>query len=884
MRPAPVLLRITCTVAVVSCAEEPPPRAPTLPPPVAAVREDEGHLSDIAQVTHGGDNGVVRWSWASDALLLRTRTSPQACGRIVRVQSLAEHPSRTTVAWGEAAAFMPGDHEVVYAASPDCGKDKDAPQPPKDAKDAILLDPGIDLFVASADGSSPRKLTDTPGFDGQPGVCGKDGSIVFTSMRDGDPDLYRMNADGSNVRRLTATPGYDGEASFDADCTHVLWRASRPRPSEAEDYKKLVARNLVPAGPSELWTAKADGTEAREITYLDASSFAPAWLAPGRVVFASRWNAETPRDVDLWAVDANGTELERITTAPGPDASPAVSPDGKWIAFTSTRTTLPLEHDVDVMVAHWGGAWRHVEIRPADHVMGDAAWLADPAREGRGLGTKGLDDAGAYVERSFKSFGVLPAGDDDFRQTFDVTQSLSGVASFAPVGAPVEPSAVRALGFSASTSVLAPLTFVADDEDFGRTDVKGKIAVVRAAAHGSLRHEAWLAHDRGAVGLVAIAEGALSDPVPESGEGIPAAIVANAAVGPLLAGLVRGQHPLAKLAVTLAPETTEGFNVVGRWPATVPSAQRLPGVVVVGAHYDHIGFGAGAPNNKGEASPGADDNASGTAVLLQIARALSEEKPTLRRDIVLVAFSGEEQGAAGAYAFVRHPPEGVLTKDIIAMINLDMVGRMRDDTLQVFGADTAAQWPDLLSGACDAARINCARATGGGFGATDQAPFHEAGVPVLHLFTGAHGDYGKPTDTVDKLNAAGMAQVAVAAEHLARDVTDLQKLDVQRVAAPIESDVRAFGTTLGTYPDPQGPPKGQTGMLLSGVRRGGPADKAGLRAGDVVVRLGGHVIGGVEDVMFVLTGAKPGQHVKVVVLRDGKELTADVVLEEARVH
>jgi hypothetical protein len=872
VRPAPVLLRLACAIAVASCAEEPPPQPPPPPPPVAAVQPDEGHLSDMVQVTHGGDNGVARWSWASDALLLRTRKSPQACGHIVRVQPSAEHPERAAVVDGESAAFLPGDHDVVYAASPACAKRKDEA---RGEKDGILLDPDMDLFAAGADGSSPRKLTDSPGYDGEPGVCGKDGSIVFTSMRDGDPDVYRMNADGSNVRRLTATPGYDGEATFDADCTHVLWRASRPRPSEAEDYKKLIARNLVPAGPSELWIANADGTEAREITYLDAPAWSPAWLGTqGRIVFASRWSASAPHEVDLWAVDANGTNLERITTAPGPDAWPAVSPDGKWIAFSSARATLPLEHDVDVVVAHWVGAWEHVEIRPADHVMGDAAWLADPAREGRGLGTKGLDDSGAYVERSFKSFGVLPAGDDDYRQTFDVTQTVNGVATFGPVGAPVEPASVRALGFSSSASVLAPLVYVAGDDEFGRIDVKGKIAVVRAAAHGSLRHEAWLAHDRGASGLVVVSEGALSDPVPESDEGIPAAVVANKAIGPLLSGLVRGQRPLAKLAVTLAPETTEAFNVVGRWPATVPSAQRLPGVVVIGAHYDHIG----------EKSPGADDNASGTAVLLQIARALSEEKPVLRRDLVLVAFSGEEQGAAGAYAFVRHPPEGVLTKDIVAMINLDMVGRMRDDTLQVFGADTAAQWPDLLAGACDAARINCARATGGGFGATDQAPFHEAGVPVLHLFTGVHGDYGKPTDTVDKLNAAGMAQVAIAAEHLARDVTDLEHIDARRTVAPIESDVRAFGTTLGTYPDPKGPPKGQTGMLLSGVRPGGPADKAGLRGGDVVTRLGGHVIGGVEDVMFVLTGAKPGQHVSVVVLRSGKEITADVVLEEARVH
>jgi hypothetical protein len=297
----------------------------------------------------------------------------------------------------------------------------------------------------------------------------------------------------------------------------------------------------------------------------------------------------------------------------------------------------------------------------------------------------------------------------------------------------------------------------------------------------------------------------------------------------------------------------------------------LPGTIVLGAHYDALGA----------ASPGADDNASGTAALLHVARSLAEEKPALRRDLVFVAFSGEEQGAAGARAFVAHPPGGLLAKDFIAMIDLDMVGRMRDGSLQVFGADTATQWPDLLSGACDAALLDCVRATGGGLGGNDQIPFYEAGVPVLQLFTGVHSDHHKPTDTADKLNATGMAQVARVAEHIARDVSDLGgRLDFQRGAEPPgEGEARSYGASLGTIPDRAGPPKGQKGMLLAGVRAGGPADRAGLKAGDVVVRLGGHVVGAVEDVMFVLTQSKPGAHVAVVVMRDGKELSFDVTLE-----
>jgi hypothetical protein len=230
---------------------------------------------------------------------------------------------------------------------------------------------------------------------------------------------------------------------------------------------------------------------------------------------------------------------------------------------------------------------------------------------------------------------------------------------------------------------------------------------------------------------------------------------------------------------------------------------------------------------------------------------------------------------------VKHPPGSIAMKDIVAMINLDMVGRLRDNTLQVLGADTATQWGDLLAGACDSAHIQCARATAGGFGASDHAPFYQAGVPILHLFTGVHGDYGKATDTMDTLNAAGMAAVARVSEQIVRDLTDLSgRLDYQKVATALDGSSPRFRVSLGTIPDPAGPPKGVRGMLLAGVRPGGPADKAGLKKGDLLVRLDGHVVGAAEDVMYVLTDAKPGTKVHVTVVRDGKELSVDVTLDE----
>jgi hypothetical protein len=857
---------LPCVLFLGACGDAPPPPVIAPPPLAELVRPDEKHLPEVRQLTTGGENGAARWAWGSDQVVLQTRAlgPDRGCARVSRV-TLSDPPGRMPVVEGEQPSFLPGDRDVVYAASPSCGLHKEH-------ADEVVLDAGLDLFRARADGSSPTRLTETPGYDAEASVCGKNGAIVFTSLRDADLDLYRMDADGSHVVRLTATTGYDGGAVFDADCSHIAWAAWHPKGKELDDYKKQVAKAVLHPPTLELWIANGDGTDARQVTYLDARSSSPSWYRSGsRLLFASSFGGESPRDADLWAIDLDGTNLERITTAPGVDSSPAFSPDGKAIAFTSSRATRLGMTDTNVFVAQWTGTWRHVEEQPADHLMGDSAWLADHAREGRGIGTQGLEDAGAYLERSFKSFGLEPAGDTDatpsFRQGFDVVTQVSGQASLEVAGIPIAETDVRALGFSASMSVFGPLVYVGWDDDYAHLDVKGKVVVTRDSSH----HAARLAHQHGAAGFIAIAEGSPPDPAPENSEGLPSAVVSNASMAPFVALAIRGQHPLARLGVTLAPETSRAFNVVGRWRATAPEAQRLPGSIVIGAHYDGVGA----------ESPGADDNASGTAALLQVARSLGDKKPALRRDVLLVAFSGELQGAAGATAFVKKPPGGLAAKDLLALIDLDMVGRMRDDTLQVFGADTAAEWNELLAGACNAAHVDCVQATGGGLGGADRLPFFEAGIPDLHLFTGVHGDHHKLTDTADKLNATGMAQVARITEHLAVDVSDLgARLDFLGTAAsPGEGEARGFGASLGTIPDRTGPPNGQKGMLLAGVRQQGPADAAGLRRGDILVRLGGHVIGGTDDVKFVMTQSKPGQRMKAVVLRDGKEMTVEVTLD-----
>jgi len=208
---------------------------------------------------------------------------------------------------------------------------------------------------------------------------------------------------------------------------------------------------------------------------------------------------------------------------------------------------------------------------------------------------------------------------------------------------------------------------------------------------------------------------------------------------------------------------------------------------------------------------------------------------------------------------------------------------MRGNRLSVLGSESALEWAAIAGAACDEARVECALG-GDGYGPSDQTPFYGAGVPVLHFFTGAHSDYHKPSDVPGSINAAGAARVARIVARVAQEVGRReQRLGYRKVPAPApQGDVRSFGASLGTIPDYAGPPDGQRGMLLADVRPGGAADLAGMRRGDILIRLGKHDIAGVEDLMFVLNSVKPGETVRAVVLRGGKEVTMEATFQEGR--
>jgi Zn-dependent M28 family amino/carboxypeptidase len=248
--------------------------------------------------------------------------------------------------------------------------------------------------------------------------------------------------------------------------------------------------------------------------------------------------------------------------------------------------------------------------------------------------------------------------------------------------------------------------------------------------------------------------------------------------------------------------------------------------------------------------------------------------------VVVALFSGEEIGLIGSTQFTRTRTD--LLSDTVAMLNLDMVGRLRGNKLEVLGSETATEWRPLVTSACEREGILCAPSSDG-FGASDQAAFYAAGLPVLHFFTGTHADYHKPSDTAGKINAAGAAAVARLVERVAVALQEQQHLTYLKGApTPARGDSRTFNASLGSIPDYAGPPGGAPGVLLAGVRPGGAAERAGMKAGDVLIRLGKHDIRSVQDLGFALGASRPGEAVTAVVVRAGKELRLETTLQESK--
>lgn len=554
----------------------------------------------------------------------------------------------------------------------------------------------------------------------------------------------------------------------------------------------------------------------------------------------------------------------------------------------------------------------------ADRILADAAWLADDAREGRGIGTAGLDSAAAYIEQQFAAAGLAPLFDGSYQQEFTMgwgAQALPG--SFLTVDSVTVRGehAILPAGFSASARATAPLVFAGygitapefEYDDYAEIDVEGKIVVVMTGEprqddpdarfsgtidtdHASPRTKAINAKMHGAAGLILLPDPNRDDQLPPLRQdepyrdaGLPVAWLTRAAVAPLAPRM-----QLAKLQRSIDVNESPRSMELGAEGTLSSRVQRnsVPvanvggildrgsdDVFVIGAHYDHLGYGQAGTRIPGsrEIHNGADDNASGVAVMLEIAR-IQAERPGDNQSYAFVAFTGEEAGLVGSSHFVERPPLPLET--VRAMVNLDMVGRMVNQSLTVYGVNSATELRDIIEDA--EPRHNLALSlTGGGYGASDQTSFYLHGIPVLHLLTSLHTDYHRPDDDVEHLNPLGMARVAYFTVDLVNLIADYSG-PLTYVAASDPGTASSQHSTrrvsMGTIPD-FAQPDSLRGFRIQGVVPGKPAERAGLQGGDVLIAIDEIIIDNIYDLTYALGKFQPDEEVEVRALRGGEVFT-----------
>jgi dipeptidyl aminopeptidase/acylaminoacyl peptidase len=318
------------------------------------LRPDEVHLADLRQLTFGGENAEAYWSPDGRSLMFQRTPGKGTCdqeyvldlttGAVTRVSS---GKGRTTCGYFD----YPEGKRTIYATTEAAGEA--CPPVPDHSKGYVWpLYRSMDL-VWQEPGKAPEPFLSQDGYDAEATACHKDGRIVFTSVRDGDLDLYLVNRDGTGLERLTSEVGYDGGAFFNADCTAILWRASRPQGADLEEYQRLLAEDLVKPSALEIFWMDLATRKVEQLTKNGQANFAPFALPDSSgVLFSSNIDGGAA-EFDIYKVMRKTGEVERITSAKSFDGFPMFSPDGKWLVFASNRATPEGKRDTNLFVARW---------------------------------------------------------------------------------------------------------------------------------------------------------------------------------------------------------------------------------------------------------------------------------------------------------------------------------------------------------------------------------------------------------------------------------------------------------------------------------------------------------------------------------------------------
>ena len=782
---------------------------------------------------------------------------------------------------------------------------------PKELKQ-LEIDPAYfgEIYIMNADGSNQIRLTDSPGYDGGPFFTPDGQHIVWRHFTtDGSQaDIYTMRIDGSKVLRLTDFDSMSWAPYFHPSGAYVIFASN-----------KLGFSNF------ELYLVDATGRhQPVRVTTTDGFDGLPVFSPDGnRLCWTSNRNSQETSQ--LYLADWNHqVALEALAAAPRSQNLP-VSPIGRASNSESPNKTKP-------------SIQQHVEFLADDALEGRmtgsegakraAEHIADQFAQ---LNLKPVGDEQGYFQTFEFTAGRRIISEEN---RFHITRQMHGSAQVMEFSVEQD---FQPLSFSRNGVVEGEVVFVGYGlsvpgelgegyNAYAGLDVTDKIVVAlryvpeeveperrqQLNRYAGLRYKAMQAREQGAKAFLVVAgpnspnagklipldfDSSLAD------SGIVAASITDTVANALFATSGKelkevqsgldvenphfvGQFPLSgvtvKIVVSIEKVKKTDQNVVALLPP--PELTDDTEYVVVGAHYDHIGYGEigslARKDEEGQIHNGADDNASGTAVVLDLAATLSEvyqeEPDKFRRGVIFALWSGEELGLIGSTHFVNDPI--VPLEKVTAYINFDMVGRLRDNKLILQGVGSSSVWTKLIEKRNIPIGFNLTLQTDP-YLPTDVTAFYPKEVPVLSFFTGGHEDYNRPTDDPDTLNYAGIERISRLAHGLVLDLTSATErpeyVRVERSQSEQGSrdTLRAY---LGTIPDytTEG-----TGVKLSGVRAGGPADKAGLKGGDIIVEFGGQEITNIYDYTYALDAVKIGEPVEVVVLRDGEQIELTVTPE-----
>ncbi len=744
-------------------------------------------------------------------------------------------------------------------------------------------------------------------------------------------ELYIMNADGSGKKRLTSVDGYDGGPFFSPDGERIIWRRFSEDGHTADvftmnidgtDEKRLTDFGCLswapfyhPSGDYIVWAANKEGYGNFEVYMTDVHGM----KEPVRVTYTDKFDG-------LPVFSPDGTKL--VWTSARTSDGKAQLYIAEWDdAFAREQLALAPKR------AQSSGSLNYMflpEISIAE-LSEKLTYIASDELEGRMTGSEGIAKAADYISKIFENQGLVPLADHDgYAWPFDFVaevrvledqNSLSSGGEKFELNTDFRPMPSTESGSAEGQLVFAGYGMKVVDNDYeydsyANLDVKDKIVMVLGGYPDGLDKEKedlferniasgykqMIARQNGAKGILVVTRisGGRSHEVVGT-SGILSMAVSEDAANRLLAasdetvgelekklsgGDPKGLDHLFELETTVNMEAKvervirQDNNIVGMIPASNPEA----GYIFIGAHYDHLGLGETNSRSTGEDKDavhnGADDNGSGTVTVIELAEyfaGMKKDSPEkITHNLVFCLWSGEELVLLGSNSFAAQLP--VPTEQVTAYLNFDMVGRMKNNKLEVQGLGSAEEWQGIMEKKNVVVGFNLALGTDP-YLPTDATSFYLKRIPVASFFTGVHSDYHTHKDDVELINFDDMHRVVRFASLVISELMKPeQALTYQEVQVKrSRSSKGAMSVTLGTIPAYAG--SDEPGVQIQGVRPGGPAEKAGLQADDIIIGMNGKEINNIYDFMNMLGELKPDVETDIVVKRNGGDVSLKIIPE-----